>query len=101
MTAMDETSRSAFAGAVLEAAVRLSRASFWFAEATGGKPLVACRTVPTTTAEYPTLASSPDYSVLANPWLMKRFGFVLPDWRTQVHLAFASDGVSQHAVISA
>jgi dTDP-4-dehydrorhamnose reductase len=100
MTATGETTWFGFANAILEEAAQLSTGSSWFAEATGGKPLVARRIVPIFTAEYPTPASRPTYSVLSNSRLIQKFGCALPDWRTQLRLAFASDSVAQHASIS-
>jgi dTDP-4-dehydrorhamnose reductase len=85
MMAAGETTWYGFTNAILEAAAHVSRDASWFAAATGGKPLVTRRVVPISTAEYPTPASRPAYSVLSNSRLLREFGFELPDWRTQLH----------------
>jgi len=45
--------------------------------------------VPITTADYPTPAQRPAYSVLANDTLQTTFGVTLPDWETALTLCLA------------
>jgi len=45
----------------------------------------SCRVVPISSAEYPTPARRPTYSVMSSEKLMTRFCH-LPDWRTALHL---------------
>ena len=85
MTAAGQTTWFGFANAILEAAARVPGDASWFAAATGGRPLITQRIVPISTAEYPTPASRPSYSVLSNSRLLQEFGFALPDWRIQLH----------------
>jgi dTDP-4-dehydrorhamnose reductase len=89
MTAAGKTSWFEFAEAILEEASRTPRDVPWFAAATGGKPLVVRRVNPIPTEQYPTLARRPAYSVLSNHRLKQVFGLELPDWRSQLALAFA------------
>ena len=84
VTAAGETTWFGFASAILEEAPRVSRDASWFAEATSRKPLISRRIIPILTAEYPTSASRPAYSVLSNSRLHQQFGVVLPDWRAQL-----------------
>jgi dTDP-4-dehydrorhamnose reductase len=44
---------------------------------------------PIQTSEYPTPAARPAYSVLSNEKVATRFGVRLPDWESQLRLAFA------------
>ena len=74
------------------------------------RPLLARHIIPITTAEYPTPARRPAYSVLSNSLLTKTFGIHLPDWRTSLDRVFKAgngadladepvtnnDGTSQH-----
>jgi dTDP-4-dehydrorhamnose reductase len=91
MTAAGKTSWFEFAEAILEEASRTPRDVPWFAAATGGKPLVVRLVYPITTEQYPTPARRPAYSVLSNLRLKEVFGLELPDWKSQLALAFASD----------
>ena len=96
MTAAGETTWYEFANTILEEAARVPGEVSWFAEATRGRPLITKRIIPITTAEYPTPASRPVYSVLSNSRLFRTFGIELPDWRTQLQRAFSiGDGVNQ------
>jgi len=54
--------------------------SEWAWRRTGG--FVAPRVVPITTAEYPTPARRPAYSVLSNEKLVRTFGVRMPGWQT-------------------
>ena len=88
MTGGGETSWSDFAKAILEEAATAS-SSAWLNAATNGLPLLARRVIPITTAEYPTPARRPAYSVLSNTRLHRTFSIELPDWRRQLHSVFA------------
>jgi dTDP-4-dehydrorhamnose reductase len=88
MTAGGETSWFEFAKAILEEAKKQAPSPPpWFAEATRGKPLLSRVLTPITTAEYPTPARRPAYSVLSNIQTVRTFGIELADWRTQLHRA--------------
>ena len=89
MTAAGVTTWYDFAEAILQEASATQASSSWLASALGGLPLRAKRVIPITTAEYPTPARRPAYSVLSNSKLTKAFGIELPDWRIQLHRAFA------------
>jgi dTDP-4-dehydrorhamnose reductase len=52
-----------------------------------GKILIAKRTIPISTSEYPALAKRPPYSVLSNQLLAKTFHTELRDWREQLKAA--------------
>jgi dTDP-4-dehydrorhamnose reductase len=73
LTAAGETSWYGFAEAIFEQ-FALER-----------RPAV----VPITTAEYPTPAKRPAYSVLSNEKFARVFGLRLPDWRDQLQLVAA------------
>jgi dTDP-4-dehydrorhamnose reductase len=70
LTGAGHTTRFGFARYILQRAER------------EGHPLPEL--VPIGTAEYPTPALRPRYSVLDNSRLRETFGITLPDWRTQV-----------------
>ncbi len=90
MTAGGETSWFEFAKAILdEAKKQATTPAPWFAAATHGKPLLSREVTPITTAEYPTPARRPAYSVLSNAHIARTFGIELADWRTQLHRAWA------------
>lgn len=91
MTSAGETTWYGFAKAILEDAAQMPQSAPWFAAATGGRPLVARRVIPISTAEYPTPARRPAYSLLSNSRLTQTFGVQLPDWRTQLHSAFGDE----------
>jgi dTDP-4-dehydrorhamnose reductase len=90
MTAGGETNWFEFAKAILDEAKKQARSPApWFAAATHGKPSLARELTPITTAEYPTPARRPAYSVLSNIHIARTFGIELADWRTQLHRACA------------
>jgi dTDP-4-dehydrorhamnose reductase len=89
MTAGGETHWAEFAKAILAEARSLPPNDSWLAAATSEKPLIARGVVPITTAEYPTAARRPAYSVLSNARLAETFGISLPDWQEQLKCAFA------------
>ena len=95
LTAAGETTWYDFACAILDEAAQISPAVSWFADATQGRPLITKRITPITSAEYPTPASRPRYSVLSNSRLNQTFGIRLPDWRTQLRLVFETERSAQ------
>jgi dTDP-4-dehydrorhamnose reductase len=95
LTAAGETTWYDFARAILEEAAHLSPAVEWFGDATRGRPLITRRIIPIATAEYPTLAARPAFSVLSNSHLIRTFGVELPHWRAQLHLMFEPERSSQ------
>jgi dTDP-4-dehydrorhamnose reductase len=88
LTAAGETTWYDFACAILEEGPHPSPTVEWFQEATRGRPIITKRIIPITTAEYPTPAARPAYSVLSNSRLLQTFGIQLPHWRAQLRLCF-------------
>jgi dTDP-4-dehydrorhamnose reductase len=93
MTAAGLTTWHDFAVAILDEASHVPANLSWLTAATGGRNLIAKRISPITTAQYPTLARRPAYSVLSNFRLAQRFGVQLSEWRAQLHAAFTDGGV--------
>jgi dTDP-4-dehydrorhamnose reductase len=87
MTAAGITTWHEFAVAILDEASHIPPSRSWVTSATGGRTLIAKRVRPITTAEYPTPARRPAYSVLSNSRLTERFGVQLAEWRAQLHAA--------------
>jgi len=88
MTAAGDTTWYGFAQAILDEVSQSPPGLSWIASATGGRPILARGILPITTAEYPTPAHRPAYSVLSNSRLLRDFSLQLPDWRTQLRGAF-------------
>jgi dTDP-4-dehydrorhamnose reductase len=93
MTAGGITTWHDFAKAILDEALLAPPNLSWLASATGGRALIAKRINPITTAQYPTPARRPAYSVLSNSRLTQRFGVELAEWRSQLHEAVTDRGV--------
>jgi len=97
MTAAGETNWCEFAKAILAEASGMSPNVSWFEAATDGRPLMARQIIPISTREYPALAARPRYSVLSNARLAQTFACALPDWRTQLSLAFSESEPSSQS----
>jgi len=91
MTARGEISWYEFAKAILTESAAVSTPLTWRDAATGGRPRVTRLVTPISTAEYPTPARRPAYSVLSNTRLLETFGFELPGWREQLRTLFSED----------
>jgi dTDP-4-dehydrorhamnose reductase len=91
ITAEGQTSWYEFAKAILEEVSSSTQSIPWVKAATKGMPLLAERVLPITTAEYPTPARRPAYSVLSTKRLSDRFGIRLPPWRAQLQSLFTPD----------
>jgi dTDP-4-dehydrorhamnose reductase len=98
MTAGATTNWSEFAAAILDRASAIIEAKKeppWLLAARNNRSLIARSVVPITTAEYPTPARRPLYSVLSNARLIGTFGVRLPDWSTQLRQVFEAGPDSQ------
>jgi dTDP-4-dehydrorhamnose reductase len=91
MTAAGVTSWHGFAEAILEEVAQVSEVEGWLSSVTGGRPIIAHRVVPIKTAEYPTPARRPSYSVLSNSLLRSTFGISLPPWEAQLRAALTQN----------
>jgi dTDP-4-dehydrorhamnose reductase len=90
VTAGGTTNWHAFATAILDEAAKLPSANPWLSAALGGGSIVTKRITPITTADYPTPARRPAYSVLSNERLTHSYRLQLPEWRDQLKAALAS-----------
>jgi len=86
MAGAGATSWFGFAEAILE---EIHQGGFP-ATVMGKVPITAKKVLPISTAEYPTRARRPAYSVLDSTKLKKTFGVELPDWREQLKTAVTS-----------
>ena len=93
MTAEGETSWYEFAKAILEEVSPTAQSIPWVRAATKRMPFRSERVLPITTAEYPTTARRPAYSVLSTRQLHDRFGVRLPPWREQLRSLFILDSL--------
>jgi dTDP-4-dehydrorhamnose reductase len=91
MTASGVTTWFHFATTILKEISQVPQNLPWFASATGGRPIMARRIIPIATAEYPTAARRPAYSVLSNARLSRTFGVELSDWRKALEDALRSE----------
>jgi|HubBroStandDraft_1064217.scaffolds.fasta_scaffold07755_3 dTDP-4-dehydrorhamnose reductase len=89
MTAGGESTWCEFTQAILQEAAQSPHSAAWIQAATNGKELITRRVIPITTAEYPTPARRPAYSVLSNSKLNRVFGIQSPDWRQQLNEVFS------------
>jgi dTDP-4-dehydrorhamnose reductase len=90
VTAGGTTNWHAFATAILDEAAKLPATNPWLNAALSGGSLVTKRVTPITTADYPTPARRPAYSVLSNERLNSTYRLQLPEWRDQLKAALAS-----------
>jgi dTDP-4-dehydrorhamnose reductase len=88
LTGSGETSWSEFAASILSEASSGNPIPNWQTEATAGASLIARRVIPITTAEFPTRAVRPAYSVLSNERLAREFGVRLQDWKIELKSTF-------------
>jgi len=94
MTAGGTTNWHEFAEAILKSAARAikeKKLSPWLRAALNDGSLITQRVIPITTADYPTPARRPAYSVLSNALLEKAFQVRLPEWREQLRRTFLID----------
>ena len=94
LTAGGETSWYGFTQALLDDISDPDLVGSWLEGVVNSKPLIAERVVPISTAEYPTPARRPAYSVLSNSKLSRVFGVQLPAWRSQLGLCIRDAEVS-------
>jgi dTDP-4-dehydrorhamnose reductase len=93
MSAAGQTTWYDFAKTILEKAGSTSRDLAWLAAATHGRPLIARRVIPISSAEFRCPAQRPAYSVLSNSRLFQTFGVALPDWHSQLQRCFVSESI--------
>jgi dTDP-4-dehydrorhamnose reductase len=88
MTASGQGSWLEFTEAIIEEASDTPKGISWLEKATAGKEIMTRRIIPITTAEYPTPARRPAYSVLSNVRLEESLGVRLSPWREQLRAVF-------------
>ena len=88
MSAGGATSWYEFAVTILAEARRLERQPGWLREATGGGPFIVERVLPISTADYPTPARRPAYSVLSNAERERILGVPMEDWKVELRRVF-------------
>ena len=88
MSTTGATTRFDFAQAICDELHHLPTSPPWVAAAMGNRPFILQRIVPITSAEFPTPAVRPLYSVLSTERLFQAFGVRLPEWRTQLRSVF-------------
>jgi len=93
MSAAGQTTWYEFAQAIVEKAGATSHDLVWLAAATRGRPLIARRVIPISTAEFRCPAQRPASSVLSNSRLFQTFGVALADWNTQLQRCFVSESI--------
>ena len=91
MTTEGETSWYEFANAILAEASSATHTLPWVKAVTKGMPFLTESVLPIKTAEYPTPACRPAYSVLSTARLHDRFGVRLPHWRAELQSLFVPD----------
>jgi dTDP-4-dehydrorhamnose reductase len=90
MAGSGETSWFGFAEAILQ---QIHHGGF--ADTVMGKvPITAKKILPISTAEYPTRARRPAYSVLDSTKLKQTFSVELPPWRDQLNSAVRTDSMT-------
>lgn len=90
VTAGGATNWHTFATAIVEEAAKLPGANPWLSAALSGGSIVTKRIAPISTADYPTPARRPNYSVLSNERLATAYRLQLPEWRDQLKAALGS-----------
>jgi dTDP-4-dehydrorhamnose reductase len=90
LSATGAASRFDFAQAICDELCLAPSVPPWVAIATGGRPFILRRILPITSAEFPTPATRPLYSVLSNKRLSGTFGIPSSEWRSQLHEIFAA-----------
>ena len=90
LTAGGTTNWHEFATAILDEANKLPGDNSWLRAALDGGSIVTKRIKPITTAEYPTPARRPSYSVLSNERLTATYQVQLPEWGEQLKAALNS-----------
>src|SRR5271165_2165795 len=93
MSTAGATTRFDFAQAICDELHRLPTTPPWVAAAMGSRPFILQCIVPITSAEFPTPAIRPLYSVLSTERLFQSLGIRLPEWRKQLHSIFADPGI--------
>jgi dTDP-4-dehydrorhamnose reductase len=90
VTARGQTTWYEFARAIIDAAKKSNPRPEWLESATQGQPLKVRTILPISTADYPTPARRPAYSVLSNDQLKAKLGIELPHWKAQLDEIFTN-----------